>query len=257
MTKTLDQLAASTTTADADLLLKRDNASGDDKKIREDDLQLARSAVRQINVGGAADYTLTNGDAGRPLIELIGALTDNIDVIVPTSGRQYTFVNSTSGSFTINVKTSAGTGVLLPQGELRTVRCDGTNVITGDGFSDFTSMPEVSGDPIVESGSNSDGEWVKWSEGRALVIAEFNVDMTITGNQTPLGAFAIPLLNSSSDLITGGGSKAHDEGITIAERDSFKNSFLYVTSGAWVFSCDGTGANASKPMTAFALGRWK
>lgn len=141
--------------------------------------------------------------------------------------------------------------------EARAFEVSNAPTLEGGSQANFVTMPQVGGDPIVESGSNSDGEWTRWADGRAMVVAEFNVDMTVTGNQTPLGAFAIPLLNTASDLITGGGSKSHDEGISIAERDSFKNSFLFVTSGAWVFSCDGTGANSSKPMTAFAIGRWK
>ena len=30
---------------------------------------------------------------------------------------------------------------------------------------DFPNMPQVGGDPIVESGSNADGEWTRWSDG--------------------------------------------------------------------------------------------
>ncbi len=37
------------------------------------------------------------------------------------------------------------------------------------GTNDFTAMPLVGGDPIVESGSNSDGEWTRWAEGTQLV----------------------------------------------------------------------------------------
>ena len=33
------------------------------------------------------------------------------------------------------------------------------------GTNDFTSMPSVGGNPIVESGSNSDGEWTRWADG--------------------------------------------------------------------------------------------
>ena len=28
----------------------------------------------------------------------------------------------------------------------------------------FSTMPEVGGSPIVESGSNSDGEWTRWAD---------------------------------------------------------------------------------------------
>lgn len=38
--------------------------------------------------------------------------------------------------------------------------------LNGDGAPDFPAgMPTVDGDPIVESGSNSDGEWTRWADG--------------------------------------------------------------------------------------------
>jgi len=33
------------------------------------------------------------------------------------------------------------------------------------GANNFTQMPTVGGTPIVESGSNSDGEWTRWADG--------------------------------------------------------------------------------------------
>ena len=34
--------------------------------------------------------------------------------------------------------------------------------------ADFTVMPQVSGNPVVESGSNSDGSWVRWADGTQI-----------------------------------------------------------------------------------------
>jgi len=36
---------------------------------------------------------------------------------------------------------------------------------------DFQTMPNVSGSPVVESGSNSDGEWTRWADGTQIVTA--------------------------------------------------------------------------------------
>jgi hypothetical protein len=36
----------------------------------------------------------------------------------------------------------------------------------------FTDMPQVGGDPIVESGSNADGEWTRWADGTQICIIE-------------------------------------------------------------------------------------
>ena len=37
--------------------------------------------------------------------------------------------------------------------------------LDGGADANFTAMPQVGGDPIVESGSNADGEWTRWSDG--------------------------------------------------------------------------------------------
>lgn len=39
------------------------------------------------------------------------------------------------------------------------------------GANDFVSMPSVGGDPIVESGSNTDGEWTRWADGTQICRA--------------------------------------------------------------------------------------
>ena len=37
--------------------------------------------------------------------------------------------------------------------------------LAGGADANFTTMPQVGGDPIVESGSNADGEWTRWADG--------------------------------------------------------------------------------------------
>ena len=42
--------------------------------------------------------------------------------------------------------------------------------IAGGASANFTAMPQVGGDPIVESGSNADGEWTRWSDGTQTAV---------------------------------------------------------------------------------------
>ncbi len=44
----------------------------------------------------------------------------------------------------------------------------GSTGITTPGM-ESTGMPTVGGDAVVESGSNSDGEWTRWADGTQLV----------------------------------------------------------------------------------------
>jgi hypothetical protein len=115
-------------------------------------LEQAIAGRTTVNVGGGVDVTLTatNGssDQARNLvIELTGTLTANINVIVPTATKSWIFYNNTSGSFSLTVKPSAGTGVAIPQGGKMLVYCDGTNVVTGlTAFSNVTlTTPTIIG----------------------------------------------------------------------------------------------------------------
>jgi hypothetical protein len=84
------------------------------------------------SVAGATNVTLTAVEAQNGVIALTGALTGNIDVIVPTAAKAYTMSNNTTGAFTLRVKTAAGTGYFLQQGMSTDLVCDGTNVIRTD-----------------------------------------------------------------------------------------------------------------------------
>lgn len=67
-----------------------------------------------------------------------GSLTATRNLIVPTIQKQYLIQNSTTGSQSIVVKTSAGTGITVPNGARTLVYVDGTNVV-----SQLTQLPAL------------------------------------------------------------------------------------------------------------------
>ena len=67
-----------------------------------------------------------------------GSLTATRNLIVPTIQKQYLIQNSTTGSQSIVVKTSAGTGITVPSGARTLVYVDGTNVV-----SQLTQLPAL------------------------------------------------------------------------------------------------------------------
>lgn len=73
--------------------------------------------------------TLTNNQAAYNVIALTGTLTSNATIIVPNWCHQWIFYNSTSGAYTVTVKTAAGTGVTLVQGNSTIVYGDTANVL--------------------------------------------------------------------------------------------------------------------------------
>lgn len=81
------------------------------------------------SVAGGVDVTLSTAEDAAEQLELTGTLTANINVIVSTAARQRKVKNSTSGAYTVTVKTAAGTGLVVAQGKGWTpLACDGTNV---------------------------------------------------------------------------------------------------------------------------------
>ena len=84
-----------------------------------------------INVAGSGAYTLAGAELNRIAYSFTGALTGNRQVIVPATVQQYWAGNNTTGAYTLTVKTAAGTGVAIAQGERAILFCDGTDVLNG------------------------------------------------------------------------------------------------------------------------------
>ncbi|WP_196094902.1 hypothetical protein [Enterobacter roggenkampii] len=76
-----------------------------------------------------ANVTLTTLEASRDRIVLSGTLTANINLIVPAWRKKWTVVNNCSGSFSVTIKTTSGTGIAIPAGMTAYVLGDGTNVV--------------------------------------------------------------------------------------------------------------------------------
>ena len=141
--------------------------------LGDNDTSIANTAFVQGTVGGklsksvagGANVTLTAVEAGNAILELTGALSANISVIVPNSPtRSWIVYNATAGAFSLIVKNAAGSGASISQGKRATVYTDGTNVVKvdqdvtvtsgggggGGGTGTVTSVTAAS--PLVSSG---------------------------------------------------------------------------------------------------------
>jgi hypothetical protein len=81
------------------------------------------------NVAGGSNVTLTGTEAGYKIIKFTGALTANINVIVPNVVTVWYIDNSTTGVYSLTVKTSAGSGISIQANNRVILYCDGTNVL--------------------------------------------------------------------------------------------------------------------------------
>ena len=137
-----------------------------------------------INIAGTGNYTLAGSELNRIAYNFTGTLTGNRNIIVPTTVQQYWVTNATSGAYTVTVKTSAGTGILVPQGEALILYCDGTDVVEGQ-----TQSTVATPIPVADGGTGAttaSGARVNLG-GTTVGIGVFTAASTSDG-QTALGA---------------------------------------------------------------------
>jgi hypothetical protein len=119
----------------------------------------AAIAGRQTKSVTTADVTLTTTEARNKILEFSGALTGNRAVIVPTATRTYLVYNGCTGAFTLTVKTSGGTGVVVNQGDRVWLYCDGTNVVAaaggGGGGGAWSAITSPSGNLALTMAANT------------------------------------------------------------------------------------------------------
>jgi hypothetical protein len=136
------------------------------------------------SVAGSADVTLTTGNAdpsaesANKVIELTGALTGDIKVLVPAVENEYVFFNNTTGSQTLTIAATGHTanGIAIAQGAYSHVYCEGSanfgiknavdklgattfkgDVTGGDGNIILRTNGAVTATTFIGSGSNLTG----------------------------------------------------------------------------------------------------
>ena len=136
------------------------------------------------SVAGSADVTLTTGNAdattesANKVIELTGALTGDIKVLVPAVENEYVFFNNTTGSQTLTIAATGHTanGIQIAQGAYSHVYCEGSSdfgiknavdklgattfkgdVTGGDGNIILRTNGAVTATTFIGSGSNLTG----------------------------------------------------------------------------------------------------
>jgi hypothetical protein len=134
--------------------------------------------------------TLTNSSAAQAARALVlnvtsvfGSLTATRELVVPTIQKQYIVQNNTTGGQSITVKTSAGTGITVPNGRKAHLYVDGTNVIQMFDFVDI-------------NGGTIDGTAIGASSASTGAFTTLNASgaTTLDGNVT--------LGNASGDTVT-------------------------------------------------------
>ena len=124
-----------------------------------------------ISVAGTGDYTLSGAELNRIAYKFTGVLTGNRNIIVPNTVQQYWVDNATSGAFTLTVKTAAGGGVTITQGQRALLYCNGTDVIDADTQGISTPVAIADGGTGATTASAARTNLGATSVGNALFIA--------------------------------------------------------------------------------------
>ena len=181
---------------------------------------------------GGSDVTLTASNAAsdevrQRMIKCTGALTGNINVIVPAVEGFWNFWNATSGSYTLTVKTSGGTGIAIPQGGACDLFCDGTNVerattLDGLGIDSFTGDVGITGDLTLTGAAGITGDLtVSDTTADALEgpLVDLHRDSASPANDDILGAVVFSGEDDGSNKTTYGKIKGAATDVTDASED--------------------------------------
>ncbi|SFN29909.1 Phage tail fibre repeat-containing protein [Izhakiella capsodis] len=108
------------------------------------------SSVTGLTTG---TVTLSTLQASKNEIALSGTLTGNITLIVPAWQRSFNVTNNCQGNFTVSIKTSTGTGLVMSSGR-NNLYCDGKNITAVLPVASLTNA----GITQLSSATNSDAE---------------------------------------------------------------------------------------------------
>jgi hypothetical protein len=161
-------------------------------------------------------YTDTNSaQTARALVLNVTSalsLTGTRELVVPTIQKQYIVQNNTTGGQSITVKTSAGTGITVPNGRKAHLYVNGTDVIYMDDFVDI-------------NGGTIDGTTIGGSSAAAGTFTTLTASSIAT---FAAGSAAAPSITTTGDTNTGIFFPAAD---TIAFTEGGTESFRINSSG--------------------------
>ncbi|ELY2553661.1 hypothetical protein SMB57_003814 [Cronobacter sakazakii] len=140
--------------------------------------------------------TLTAMQASKERITLSGAITSNINLVLPAWLKSWTIVNNCTGSFSVICKTQAGAGVTIPNGTTAKVYGDGSNILTEFGTAAYLDAGSGAGQVPDMSFFASGPGWQKLPSGRIFQWGSFPV----AGNSIQTFNFPVAFPNAALSI---------------------------------------------------------
>lgn len=98
-------------------------------------VQSSVNGIVGVDIAGSTTTTLTQAQYSYPLIVLSGAVTAAKSVVFPAQSGWWMVMNTSTGDYTVTLKTASGAGVYIPRGYSGWIFCDGTSIYNGTNFS--------------------------------------------------------------------------------------------------------------------------
>lgn len=201
-------------------------------------VEQAIAGLATVNTWTAASHTLTtaNGttdEARCAILECSGAPGAAATVICPTFSKVYVIKNAVTGGYAVTLKTSAGTGISVPNGSTSILYCDGTNVVSAATATTFSAGSTGFTPNTATSGA------VTLAGLLALASGGTNANLTASAGAVPYStasALALSAVGTAGQVLTSAGAGAPTwataaGGVTLAN-DTASTSNLYPTFAA-------------------------
>jgi len=189
-----------------------------------------------INVAGTGNYTLFGTELNRISYNLTGVLTGNRNIIVPSTVQQYWVTNSTSGAYTLTVKTVAGTGIVVTAGEALILYCNGTNVVEGQTSAGIAvPLPISEGGTGATTASGARVNLGGTSVGIGVFTAANTADALTALGGTTVGQAVFTAASDSSAQIALGATATGQALFTAANALAGRNALNATTVGNALF----------------------
>lgn len=205
--------------------------------------------------GQSSPFTLSGTNLNRIAYQFSGVLTANMQIIVPNTLQQYWVRNTTTGAYTLTVKTAAGTGVSVVQNGAAIMYCDGTNVVEADtnnistpiSISQGGTGATTAGSALINLGGTSLGIGVFTAINAAVARASLGAAASGANNDiTSLNALTTPI--SVSQGGTGQTSYTNGQllignstGNTLTKTTLTAGTGINITNGPGSITIAGTG----------------
>lgn len=172
----------------------------------------------EINAAGSGTLTLAGSQLGRKAYRFTGALTGTRTIVVPGTIEEYWIDNSTSGAFSLYVKTAgqSAPGIEVLTGNRNILYCDGTNVLDAESSTVTFPIAVASGGTGATTASAARTNLGATTTGAAVFTAA-----DAAAGRTALSAVgsARAITTAAASGLSGGGDLSADRSLSINVTD--------------------------------------